>query len=193
MELTQLRSYCEQQDIPLISQATEDFLRKHIAQYTPHRIIEVGSAVGYSSSVIAEAMYQHSPGDPSLSLMSREISYPHYRQALQTLKQRHYHFVYYFLGHINRYPLERYIIQPYDMLFIDGRKSETLDYLRQLTHSIHPLTTIIIDDVIKFKEKMHETYDYLDTHHIAYTILPLDSDDGVMFIQGKDRLRGSDE
>lgn len=75
------------------------------------------------------------------------------------------------------------------MLFIDGRKSETLDYLTKLTHTIHPLTTIIIDDVIKFKEKMQATYDYLDKQAITYHITQLDQDDGVMMIQGKDRLK----
>ncbi len=191
MELSLLRNYCEHYDIPLISQATEDFLRKHIQAYKPCRVIEVGSAVWYSSRVIAEVMYEQHKDDVALSLLSREISYPHYRQAWLSLDQRKYHFVYHFLGHINRYPLERYIIQPYDMFFIDGRKSETLDYLRQLTYSMHPLSTIIIDDVIKFKNKMQETYDYLDSHHITYTIFPLDSDDGVMLIHGKDRLHKS--
>lgn len=184
MELSHLRSYCEHHAIPLISQATETFLLQHIATHKPHHVLEIWSAVGYSSSLIAEAMYQHSPHKLSLSLMSWEISYPHYRQAVQ---QRHYPFVSYLLGHVTRYPLERYINKPCDMLFIDGRKSETLAYLTAFSHSIHPLTTIIIDDVIKFKEKMRETYDYLDKHNIAYRILQLENDDGIMIIQGEAR------
>lgn len=94
MELSQLRLYCEQHDIPLITQTTEDFLRKHIADNQPQHVIEIGSAVGYSSSVIAESLQQYHSPDDTISLISWEISYPHYWQAL---RQRQYHFVSYFL------------------------------------------------------------------------------------------------
>ena len=68
------------------------------------------------------------------------------------------------------------------MVFIDGRKSETLTYLQKLTNYIHPNTHIIIDDAIKFKEKMKDCYDFLDKNYIKYEIHQLDHDDGVLII-----------
>ena len=42
----------------------------------------------------------------------------------------------------------------------------------------------MIDDVIKFRHKMRNFYDYLAEHRIAHHIRPLpDDDDGVMLIQ----------
>jgi predicted O-methyltransferase YrrM len=68
------------------------------------------------------------------------------------------------------------------MIFIDGRKSETLIYLKKILPYIHNNTHIIIDDVIKFKEKMLDCYDFLDKSNIEYKIEQLDSDDGILII-----------
>jgi predicted O-methyltransferase YrrM len=41
---------------------------------------------------------------------------------------------------------------------------------------------IIIDDVIKFREKMVWLWEYLEENNIKYNTLPIDEDDGVMMI-----------
>ena len=68
------------------------------------------------------------------------------------------------------------------MVFIDGRKSETLIYLTKIIPYIHNNTHIIIDDVIKFKEKMIDCYDFLDKYNIEYTVKKLDEDDWILII-----------
>ena len=74
------------------------------------------------------------------------------------------------------------------MVFIDGRKSETLLYLKKLCPYIHNTTRIIIDDVIKFKEKMIECYNFLDKNNIEYTIERIDKDDGILIIPQSQHL-----
>ena len=66
------------------------------------------------------------------------------------------------------------------MVFIDGRKSETLLYLKKLRHHIHENTLIIVDDVIKFKNKMTDRYEFLDKYDIKYQIHQLENDDGII-------------
>jgi len=44
---------------------------------------------------------------------------------------------------------------------------------------------IIIDDVIKFRDKMVGLEEYLAEQNIDYNILPIDEDDGVMMIVKK--------
>lgn len=76
------------------------------------------------------------------------------------------------------------IPEGFDFIFIDAQKALTLDlYLRA-----RPLAAagglIVIDDVLKFRHKMRNFYDYLAEHRIAHRIHPLpDDDDGVMLIQ----------
>lgn len=41
----------------------------------------------------------------------------------------------------------------------------------------------MIDDVIKFRHKMENLYEYLGENNIVYEILQIDEDDGIMMIQ----------
>ncbi len=41
---------------------------------------------------------------------------------------------------------------------------------------------IIIDDVIKFKEKMVWLFEYIEKNNINYNIIPIDIDDWIMMI-----------
>ncbi len=50
----QLRTFCENTHIPLISPQTEVFLQDIITKYQPQRVLEIGSAVGYSTNKIAQ-------------------------------------------------------------------------------------------------------------------------------------------
>jgi hypothetical protein len=41
---------------------------------------------------------------------------------------------------------------------------------------------IIIDDVIKFRDKLDWLYEYLEKKQITYQILPMEAGDGIMVI-----------
>jgi len=56
--LSQLRSSCEERNIPLISKATENFLSEILQKYKPKICVEIGGAVGYSSIFTAGLLRQ---------------------------------------------------------------------------------------------------------------------------------------
>lgn len=172
------RPFCKDQEIPIISQETERFLKSWISKHKPQRIAEIWSAVGYSTTILAQSMEQYTK---YWIIDSREISYPHYRQSVLTTQNYPNTTIY--LGNVCYIPLKNYISDQYDLLFIDGRKSETLLYLTQRINYIHINSTIIIDDVIKFKEKMLNCYQFLDNNNIIYKVHQLDHDDGILIIQ----------
>jgi len=70
----------------------------------------------------------------------------------------------------------------YDFIFIDGMKKRSLDFYLLAEKKIKKGGIIIIDDVIKFRNKMENLYDYLEKEKIIYHILPIDEDDGIMMI-----------
>jgi predicted O-methyltransferase YrrM len=61
-------------------------------------------------------------------------------------------------------------------------KRRTVDFLSLVWDKVEPDWIIIIDDVIKFKDKMVWLTEYLETHNIQHNIIPLDPDDGIMMI-----------
>lgn len=70
----------------------------------------------------------------------------------------------------------------YDFVFIDGMMRRSKDFLELCWPKTKSGWIILIDDVIKFREKMVWLWEYLDENNIQYNTLPIDIDDGVMMI-----------
>jgi predicted O-methyltransferase YrrM len=61
-------------------------------------------------------------------------------------------------------------------------KKEYLKYLLLLLPKMTPDALIVIDDVVKFRDKMEDLYDFLDTKNITYILEKTDSDDSIMIL-----------
>lgn len=70
----------------------------------------------------------------------------------------------------------------FDFVFIDWMMRRSKDFLELSWPKTKSGWIIIIDDVIKFKEKMVWLWDYLEENNIEYNTLPIDVDDWVMMI-----------
>ncbi len=70
----------------------------------------------------------------------------------------------------------------YDFVFIDWMMRRSKDFLELSLPKTKKWWIIIIDDVIKFKEKMVWLWEYLENNNISYNTLPIDPDDGIMMI-----------
>lgn len=72
--------------------------------------------------------------------------------------------------------------EKYDFVFIDWMKRRTHDFLELVWDKVLPSGIIIIDDVIKFREKMVWFWEYLEENNIKYNTIPIDIDDGIIMI-----------
>lgn len=70
----------------------------------------------------------------------------------------------------------------FDCVYIDAMKKEYLQYLLLLLPKMTPDALIVIDDVVKFRDKMEDLYNFLDRNHIEYNICSTDPDDGIMIL-----------
>lgn len=70
----------------------------------------------------------------------------------------------------------------FDFIFIDGMKKRSGEFLELCLPKAKSWAIIIIDDVLKFKDKMTTLRDYLEKINIEYNILPLDPDDGILML-----------
>lgn len=70
----------------------------------------------------------------------------------------------------------------FDFIFIDWMMRRSKDFLDLSWPKLKKWWIVIIDDVIKFKEKMVWLWEYLEENNISYNILPIDKDDWVMMI-----------
>ncbi len=70
----------------------------------------------------------------------------------------------------------------YDFIFIDGMMRRSKDFLDLSWPKLKKWWIIIIDDVIKFREKMVWLWEYLEENNIGFNVLPIDIDDWLMMI-----------
>ena len=178
--LVNLRKSCEQRDIPLISKETQSFLVSRLNTHQPKRVIEIWSAVWFSSIVISKTIQQRWG-----TLASFEISYSAYLEALKNIEKADCHNVILYPFDINKLSLEKLFSQKFDAAFIDAQKSQYRDYLQRLRSHLAPENTLLLDDVIKYQNKLTWLYEFLKKMQINYKILPSEEWDGIMIIENK--------
>jgi predicted O-methyltransferase YrrM len=69
-----------------------------------------------------------------------------------------------------------------DFVFIDGQKSQYAEYMEIIETLISDTTILVLDDVIKYHNKLDTLYRFLEKKQINYEIKQLEPDDGVMVI-----------
>ena len=182
LDLSDLRKSCEDRHIPLISVQTQDFLVNRLERNQPKRVLEIWSAVWYSSIVISQTISKRWG-----TLTSFEISYPAYLEALKNIEKAEINNVVLYPFDINEILLEKFFSQKFDAAFIDAQKSQYWDYLQKIRSHLAPENTLLLDDVIKYQNKLGQLYQFLEKMHINYEILDTEPGDRVMLIESQSK------
>lgn len=164
------------EDIPNISKENTIYLRNYIKKHNIRNILEIGTAHWYSTINFADEIktqWWH--------IDTIEFSQPSYEVAGEHIEQSG-------LMNISQYFWDARDIIPhldtkYDLIFIDGMKKASLQFFLLTWNKIQPSWSIIIDDVIKFRHKMKDLYEYLENKNISYEIVKVDEDDWIMIIK----------
>jgi len=131
--------------------------------------------VGYSTIVIGESISAWGG-----QVSSFEISYPAYLEAMKNTRQTQTRNVTLYPFDINEINLATFFSQKFDVVFIDAQKSQYGAYMKKLQACLCPEHTIILDDVIKYQNKLTELYAFLSENQVNFEIFPMEAGDGVM-------------
>lgn len=174
--LLELKKHWEENEIPNISITNALFLRDLIKIKKPKRMLEIWTANGFSWINFALEL-QKIDG----VLTTIEFSKLSYDKALENFKIA---WVEKNIIAINWNALDEIpkLEEWFDFVFIDGMKRRTKDFLELSWPKINTWWIIIIDDVIKFREKMTWFWEYLEENKIKYNLIPIDIDDGIVMI-----------
>ena len=174
--LTELKKYGIKNDIPNISEKNAQFLRDIIFISKSKNILEVWTANWYSTIQFALEVKKVQG-----SVTTIEFSLKSYNEALVNFEKAWVvDYVEALYG--NAIDIIPNLKKKYDFIFIDGMKKRSLDFFLLAEKKVKKWGIIIIDDVIKFRNKMENFYEYLDEKKKTYHILPIDQDDGIMMI-----------
>lgn len=174
--LINLKDYGIKNDIPNVSFINARFLRDLIKIKKPNRLLEIGTANAFSTINMAIECETY-----GWQIDTIEFSERAYKIAQTNIKET------WLDNTITQFNWNALDVIPklsewYDFIFIDGMKRRTKDFFTLSYPLLNTWWIIIIDDVILFKEKMLDLYDYLEKESIIYNVIPIDVNDGVIMI-----------
>ncbi|MDD2916337.1 MAG: class I SAM-dependent methyltransferase [Candidatus Gracilibacteria bacterium] len=175
--LIDLRAHGLANTIPNISDENARFLKDMIHIGGVKNLLEIGTANGYSTIHLCMALRANGG-----KMTSIDYSLPSYNEAVENIKQTGMDDIATLIFGNALVELPKLPKESFHMIFIDGQKKRTLDFFQLSYPLLKNGGFFVIDDVIKFREKMSSFYSFLTEEKIAHSILGIDADDGVMLI-----------
>lgn len=159
-ELGQLRMEAEEANVPIILKDTESLLLNLIRIHHPKRILEIGTAVGYSSSCFA-TVYE---GAEIVTIEYNEETYKTALDNIEKLGLSDKITVYLGDGAEVIEKLYNEGSEPFDMVFIDAAKSHYKRFWDSAIKLTHQDTIIISDNVLMRAMTVSSEYDIHGKH-----------------------------
>jgi len=182
MNLLSLRQKAKKDNVPIIKPEVEEILLKFLEETKPTNVVEIWTAIWYSSLVIAKKVEQRNG-----VLTTFEVSYPSYMEALENF----HNFQQYNITAYNLDPLlinlKKFFSKKIDFLFIDAVMKLYLDFYLKFEDLLENNAVVLLDNVVKFKSKTISLYEFLEKNQIDYKIFPIPPNDGLMMF--KKRVR----
>lgn len=188
-----MEEYAHQNYVPIVKRDTANMLRIMVTALKPHKVLEIGTAIGYSGKIILDAF-------ENAHLTTLEIDYDRYKIAEKNLR-KYEDRVDLILGDAGDYLLN--CEEKYNFVFLDGAKAQYLSYLPSILRVLNDGAVLFADNVLqegmtagqvptKHKlestiDRMHKFLDMLFTDkRLSSTILPIG--DGVSISVFKNSL-----
>lgn len=164
--------------VPIISREVENLLWRYLKQYKPCNVVEIWSAIWYSTLFIAKIIW-----DWNWIITTFEVSFPNYRQAISNIKKydQIHNTKIYFVNPLTINLDSLFLTKSIDLLFIDAAKKEYLNFYLHLLPYLSPESKVIVDNMIKFKKRTSPLYKFLKKNQVNYEIFLSKNDWVVIF------------
>lgn len=156
------------------------YLYNHVRDNNYRHILELGTANGASTVYLLEAIKDKKEAH----VLSVEVTRTEYERAKKNLAPYQESLT---LVCANATDFIRSLGDTrFDCIFIDAGKVLTRTHFERSLQLLAPGGSIIVDDVVKFRYKMKDFYDYLEIEKIDHQIEMTDPDDGVLVYRSRE-------
>lgn len=136
-----------QNEVPIIRRETRDFLQVLLQIIKPQSILEVGTAVGYSTLVMADVLQEvWSRNDWHIDTC--ELDESRIKEALANFSNSPYKERITLLQGDAASTLKSITDKTYDFIFIDAAKAQYMTYLEESIRLSHKGTVIVTDNIL---------------------------------------------
>ena len=139
--LEEIRRLSEVEFLPILSKECEKVLIELMAKEKPLKILEIGTCVGYSSSIM---LLNSQATIETIELDEERLNVAKNVWKAQNLQDR----VVYHLGDANEILKDVISSKEYDFVFLDGPKSRYLEHLNIVLPNVRSGGIILADDVL---------------------------------------------
>lgn len=139
--IEELRAYAEENDVPIVDRMTLEMIKQIIRIHKPTKILEIGTAIGYSSMQFAAI-------NPQIQVMTIERN--EQMQAQASINFERFNFQQQ-IQLIKGDALEQFDTvknQTFDMIFIDAAKAQSKKFFELYTPLLKQNGVVITDNVL---------------------------------------------
>lgn len=137
----EMEIYAEENHVPIIRAAARDVFLHVVKEAAPRRILEIGTAIGYSALLMADALPELESittlelSEDRAALAQDYIERSPYREKIDILT-----------GDAGK--MLNSIEEKYDLVFIDAAKGQYPDYWRKIQPLLADRATVLADNVL---------------------------------------------
>lgn len=135
--IRQIKEYAEKENVPIMSDDGIMYLIDYIGKYKIKRILEIGTAIGYSTIMMCSCA-------PDITIISIERDEKRYLEAIKNIKKAK------FEDRINLIYSDAFDVQlqdKYDLIFIDAAKAQNINFFEMFEKNLVDRGTIITDNM----------------------------------------------
>lgn len=138
--IIEMEKYAEEYNVPILEKDSIKFIMKYIKLNDVHKILEIGTAIGYSSILMASV-------SPDIEVTTIERDEKRYMEAVKNVKkcglEKRIEVVFQDALDVNL------VGRSYDLIFIDAAKAQYTKFFEKFSNYLNP-GGVIITDNIKF-------------------------------------------
>lgn len=140
--ITQLEQYAEEHNVPIMEPLGIDFLQQMIRMNKPKRILEIGTAIGYSAICMAQS-------HPDTYIVTMERDEQRYQEAVKNIEAANLtDRIEVIFGDALEEGVKLQDEEPFDLLFIDAAKGQYKRFFELFEKTLSPDGVIISDNVL---------------------------------------------
>ncbi len=135
--INEIRAYAKEEKVPIMMDDGLKFLIEYIAKNKIQSVLEIGTAIGYSSIMMALS-------NPSITITTIERDEKRYLEALKNIKKLKLEDR---ITLIFNDALDVSLSEKYDLIFIDAAKAQSIKFFEKFEKNLNPSGTIITDNL----------------------------------------------
>jgi len=135
--ISEIKKYAIDNKVPIMQDEGIDFLTQYIEDNKVSKILEIGTAIGYSAIMMALS-------NPNVTVTSIERDRERYLEAVKNVKKLQLEKR---ITLIFQDAFEVELQDKFDLIFIDAAKGQSIRFFEKFEYNLNPNGTIITDNI----------------------------------------------